>query len=88
MACKKAGLKKRKLHYLRHTFGVMEWLRSGDIYLVCKKLGHSSVTTTEIYTKFELSELRKDFPVESSRLDGNGQVLMGSHPIEYNYGKA
>ena len=81
-------IKKRKMHNLRHTFGVMEWFRTGDIYLVCKKLGHSSVTTTEIYTKFELSELRKDFPIESSRLDGNGQVLMGSHPIEYIYGKA
>ena len=50
----------------------MEWLRTGDIYLVCKKLGHSSVTTTEIYTKFEESGLRKHFPIEASRLDGEG----------------
>ena len=66
----------------------MEWLRAGDIYLVSKKLGHSSVTTTEIYTKFELSQLQKDFPKEARRLKNNGQYLMGSHSIVYNYGKA
>ena len=86
--CKKVGLNKRRLHYLRHTFAVMEWLRCGDIYLVSKKLGHSSITTTEIYTKFDLSELKKDFPVEACRLEGNGQVLMGSQTSNYNYGKA
>ena len=76
------------MHNLRHTFGVMEWLRTGDIFLVCKKMGHSSVTTTEIYTKFEESELRKDFPIESYRLDCEGQILRGSQGADYNYGKA
>ncbi|SVD38418.1 uncharacterized protein METZ01_LOCUS391272, partial [marine metagenome] len=86
--CKKVGLEKRKMHNLRHTFAVMEWLRTGDIYLVCKKLGHSSVTTTEIYTKFEESELRKHFPIEAVRLCDGGQVLEGSQATNYNYGKA
>ena len=86
--CKKVGLDKSKFHNLRHTFGVMEWLRTGDIYLVCKKMGHSSVTTTEIYTKFDLSELRKDFPIEACRLVDEGQVLRGSYESSYNYGKA
>ena len=86
--CKKLGLKKRKMHNLRHTFGVMAWLRTGDIYLVCKKMGHSSVTTTEIYTKFEESELRKHFPIEAVRLCDGGQILEGSYQSDYNYGKA
>ena len=86
--CKKVGLKKRKMHNLRHTFAVMEWLRTGDIYLVCKKLGHSSVTTTEIYTKFEESELRKHFPIEACRLGGVGYKLKGNQATGYNYGKA
>ena len=51
-------------------------------------MGHSSVTTTEIYTKFEEPELKKDFPVDACRLNGNGQVLMGTHTSTYNYGKA
>jgi hypothetical protein len=66
----------------------MEWLRTGDIYLVCKKLGHSSVTTTEIYTKFEESGLRKHFPIEASRLDGEGHFLRDTQATNYNYGKA
>ena len=86
--CKKVGLKKRKMHNLRHTFAVMEWLRTGDIYIVCKKLGHSSVTTTEIYTKFEESGLRKHFPIEAVRLCDGGQVLEDSQATNYNYGKA
>ena len=88
LACNKVGLDKSKVHYLRHTFAVMEWLRSGDIYLVSKKLGHSSVTTTEIYTKLELCQLREDFPSLTRKLDGGGQFLVGSHSIRYNYGKA
>ena len=55
---------------------------------MCKKMGHSSVTTTEIYAKFEESELRKDFPIESVRLDGVGYELKGNHTPNYNYGKA
>ena len=39
----------------------MEYLRTKDIYKVCKKLGHSSVMTTEIYAKFELDNLAEDF---------------------------
>ena len=88
LACKKVGLDKSKVHYLRHTFAVMEWLRSSDIYLVSKKLGHSSVTTTEIYTKLELCQLRADFPSLTHKLDSDGQFLMGSHAPNYNYGKA
>ena len=61
VACTKLGLKKTKFHNLRHTFAVMEYLRTKDIYKVCKKLGHSSVTTTEIYAKFELDNLAEDF---------------------------
>ena len=86
--CKKVGLEKRKMHNLRHTFAVMEWLRTGDILLVSSKLGHSSVVQSEKYTKFEESELIKDFPIEACRLDGEGQDLRGSHSIGYNYGKA
>ena len=65
----------------------MEWLRCSDIYLVCKKMGHSSVTTTEIYTKFEQSELIKDFPIEAVRLCDGGKILEVGYQLGYNYGK-
>ena len=32
--CKKVGPDKRKMHNLRHTFAVMEWLRTGDGMMV------------------------------------------------------
>ena len=55
---------------------------------VSSKLGHSSTVQTEKYTKFEQSELIKDFPIEAVRLDGVGELLKGNHESQYNYGKA
>jgi len=37
-------------------------LLTGNIYSVKKDLGHSSVTTTEIYADFKTSRLLGDFP--------------------------
>lgn len=39
-------------HQLRHTFGTEVYQASRDIRLVQELLGHASVTTTAIYTKF------------------------------------
>lgn len=52
----------RKFHSLRHTTAVRLYLKTRDIYGVAKQLGHSSVTTTEIYTKFNIKRLEQDFP--------------------------
>jgi integrase len=52
----------RKFHSLRHTAAVRLYLKTRDIYAVMKQLGHSSVTTTEIYTKFNIKRLEQDFP--------------------------
>lgn len=61
-ACKAAKIESRKFHSLRHTAAVRLYLKTGDIYLVMKQLGHSSVTTTEIYSKFDIKRLEQDFP--------------------------
>ena len=42
-----------------------------------------TVTTTEIYTKFEESELIKGFPIEASRLD-----CEETQATDYNYEQA
>jgi len=55
-------IKNRKFHSLRHTCAVRTYLKTRDIYAVMKQLGHSSVTTTEIYSKFNLKRLAQDFP--------------------------
>ena len=58
---KKVGLD-NKFHDLRHTFAVRRYLMTRDIYQVMKEMGHSKVTTTQIYADFELSRLKYDFP--------------------------
>ena len=66
---------KTKFHFhcLRHTFAVRRYLQTKDIYQVKQEMGHSSVTTTEIYAKFSLRRLEMDFPslVESNKIGEN-----------------
>lgn len=60
--CKIVGVTGKHFHHIRHTYAVRRYLEVRDIYQVAKELGHSSVTTTEIYAKFNLSRLKQDFP--------------------------
>ena len=78
---------KTKFHFhcLRHTFAVRRYLQTRDIYLVKQEMGHSSVTTTEVYAKFSLRRLEMDFPslVNSNNSGENrkmGHELMGHKP--------
>ena len=48
-------------HCLRHTFAVRRYLQTRDIYQVKQEMGHSSVTTTEIYAKFNIRQLEMNF---------------------------
>ena len=74
-------------HCLRHTFAVRRYLHTRDIYQVKQEMGHSSVTTTEIYAKFNLRRLEMDFPslVKSNNSRENrkmGHGLMGHKPSD------
>ena len=59
--CRLIGLD-NKFHDLRHTFAVRRYLMTRDIYQVMKELGHTKVTTTQIYADFEMNRLEYDFP--------------------------
>lgn len=60
-ACREVNID-HHFHDLRHTFAVIRYLLTGNIYAVKKDLGHASVTTTEIYADFKTSRLLADFP--------------------------
>ena len=60
--CKSLGLGHHRFHDLRHTFGVRRYLMTRDIYQVMKEMGHAKVSMTEKYARFEITELKHDFP--------------------------
>jgi integrase len=70
-ACTTIGLKGRKFHSLRHTAAVRNYLTHHDILATARMLGHSSIVTTEIYTKFDLRRLQQDFPDILGKDDGS-----------------
>lgn len=56
---KEAGISKNiSMHCGRHTFAVLSLEMGGDIYVLSKMLGHSSISTTELYAK--VVDKRKD----------------------------
>ena len=61
-ACRSVGIEDRHLHNLRDTYAVRRWAMIGDIHLVSREIGHTSVTMTEKYAKFNLRRLITDFP--------------------------
>ena len=64
-ACKKVGIyedKRTTLHCLRHTFALMKYLETRDLYEVCKRLNHTSIKTTERYSQFSFQRLEQDYP--------------------------
>lgn len=50
--------KSLSMHCGRHTFAVLSLSKGADIYVLSKVLGHSSISTTEIYAK--IIDKRKD----------------------------
>jgi len=83
---------KYHLHCLRHTFAVRRYLQTRDIYQVKQEMGHASVTTTEIYAKFSLRRLEKDFPSivgnqNMSEIAERGHVF-GGHNTPLPVGRA
>jgi len=52
----------KHFHSLRHTFAVRRLIQGTSIYDLKLLMGHSSVTTTEVYSKMNLKRVSQDFP--------------------------
>ena len=59
------------MHCARHTFAVMALNQGMPIESVSRILGHSNITTTQIYAKITLQKLDNDLNVLSKKLDEN-----------------
>ena len=57
---------KKTLHSLRHTYALRKLVELGDVYRVKLLMGHSSVTTTEIYLKFPEDYLKGIFKSDTN----------------------
>jgi integrase/recombinase XerD len=54
--------KKLTIKSFRHTYGIKRVTMLGDIFQVAREMGHSNVTTTQLYLEFPEQRRLDDFP--------------------------
>jgi site-specific recombinase XerD len=76
-ACKAAGLDSRiHFHTLRHSFASNLVQKGVPLYTIKELLGHSSISTTEIYSHLNMETLREAI----KKLDTGCKILDSPHP--------
>lgn len=73
---KMCGIEHITFHMARHNFGTHITLSQGvPIETVCRMMGHSSITTTQLYAKITDSKLNEDGHLLSSRICGKFAIF-------------
>lgn len=70
-AMKEAGLPPKSIHKARHYNGMMLYSASGDIVFVKKQLGHSRITTTQVYVDIVAEDAKENLDNLDKALKGN-----------------
>ena len=86
-ACKAAGMDKSiHFHSLRHSFASNLAQQGVSLYVIKELLGHSSVSTTEIYSHLNLETLKDAISVLDDLQEKQAQLSMsktsGLHLID------
>ena len=86
------GLRKLRIHDLRHNFASQFINRGADLYVLGKMLGHSNTQTTERYAHFDVAyglEMMKigrgAFDVEGVSNNPNNQIMYDPAPESCSY---
>ncbi len=64
-------------HVFRHTFATLLLEKDVDIKYIQSLLGHSSIATTQIYTKVNMEKQRKILESEHPREDISFEIKKG-----------
>jgi integrase/recombinase XerD len=64
--CAKLGLRHITFHQLRHTFATEYLKRGGDLMKLKRIMGHSTISTTQIYEHMQTEDLQEGFDRLSS----------------------
>jgi len=64
----------KHFHSLRHTFAVRRLIQGTSIYELKLLMGHSSVTTTEVYSNMNLKRVSQDFPTIVSKYVNEAKI--------------
>ena len=64
----------KHFHSLRHTFAVRKLIQGVSIYTLKLLMGHSSVTTTEVYSEMNLKRVAQDFPTLVQNYVNNAKI--------------
>ena len=64
----------KHFHSLRHTYAVRSLIKGTSIYDLKLLMGHSSVTTTEVYSEMNLKRVKDDFPTIADKSQNSAKI--------------